>query len=150
LPEELYRLSDIFCPNETEAEILTGKPVNTVEEAESAARDLLERGADKVILTLGDRGSLLVTPDDLVHVPAEHVKAVDTTGAGDCYLGSLAYFLASGTSLTGAMERAARVASISVQKYGTQSSFPAVGDLPSVLFADLGDRRIVGMDRGKR
>ena len=61
LPEELYQLSDIFCPNESETELLTNLPVNSQEEAETAARVLLERGAGQVILTLGNRGSLLVT-----------------------------------------------------------------------------------------
>ena len=57
LPEEIYRLSDVFCPNETETQLLTGMPVTTLEEAESAARVLLARGAGAVILTLGQRGS---------------------------------------------------------------------------------------------
>jgi ribokinase len=138
LPEEFYGLSDIFCPNETETELLTGKPVTTISEAESAARDLLDRGAGKVILTLGERGSLLVTRDEVVHVPGEKTTAVDTTGAGDCYLGSLAYFLARGISLTEAMKKAGRVASLSVQRAGTQSSYPTAGALPSALFADCG------------
>jgi ribokinase len=124
LPEEFYGLSDILCPNETETEILTGKPVTTIQEAESAARDLVERGAGKVILTLGERGSLLVTRDDLVYVPAEPTRAVDTTGAGDCYLGSLAYFLARGVSLKEAMKRAGRVASISGSEHGHPIQLP--------------------------
>jgi ribokinase len=90
LPEELYQLSDIFCPNESETELLTGMPVGTLEEAEAAARVLLERGAGTVILTLGERGSLLVTGEATKHVPVEPVKTLDTTGAGDSFVGSLA------------------------------------------------------------
>jgi len=141
LPEALYRLSDLFCPNETETEILTGRPVRTVSDAESAGRELLGRGAGQVILTLGERGSLLVTRGGVVHVPAERVKAVDTTGAGDCYLGSLAFFLASGVPLAGAMERAGKVAGASVQKRGTQSSFPGAAELPPALFAGVAGPR---------
>lgn len=137
LPEDLYGLSDILCPNETETEILTGRPVRTLEEAESAARELLERGAGKVILTLGERGSLLVTGEGAVHVPGDRVRALDTTGAGDCYLGSLACFLASGVPLASAMERAGKAASLSVQRRGTQSSFPLAEDLPPEWFAGL-------------
>ncbi|MEM7344292.1 MAG: ribokinase [Chloroflexota bacterium] len=135
LPEELYRLSDIFCPNESETEMLTGQSVNTIEEAESAARILLDRGAGQVILTLGERGSLLVTPDEVTHVPAEPVKATDTTGAGDSFVGSLAYFLAAGKPMTDAMQRANRIAAISVQASGTQTSFPTAAELPAELLA---------------
>jgi ribokinase len=133
LPDELYQLSDIFCPNESETELLTGLPVNSQEETEAAARALLERGAGMVILTLGERGSLLVTATDSVHVPATPVKALDTTGAGDAFVGSLAYFLAAGKPLAEAMRRANYIAAISVQSSGTQTSFPAGADLPSDL-----------------
>lgn len=138
LPDEAYRLSDIFCPNESETETLTGLPVSTLEQAETAARVLLGRGAARVILTLGERGSLLVTPDQVHHEPAPAVKAVDTTGAGDAFVGSLAYFIARGFSLTAAMARANQIAAISVQSPGTQSSFPSAADLPPELLAAEG------------
>jgi len=133
LPEEAYRLSDIFCPNETEAELLSGMPVSTLKEAETAGRTFVERGTGVVILTLGERGSLLVTKDEVTHVPAEKVDAVDPTGAGDAFVGSLAYFLAAGKSLPEAMHRANRIAAISVQSVGTQVSFPVAADLPPEL-----------------
>lgn len=135
LPEELYQLSDIFCPNETETELLTGMPVGTLEEAEAAARILIDRGAGTVILTLGERGSLLVTKESREFVPVDKVKAIDTTGAGDAFVGSLAYFMAQGKPLLEAMRRANRLAAISVQASGTQTSFPEVKNLPSELFA---------------
>jgi ribokinase len=133
LPDELFQLSDIFCPNESETELLTGLPVSTIGEAETAARGLLERGAGVVILTLGERGSLLVKSDGSAHVPAAPVKALDTTGAGDAFVGSLAYFLAAGRPLTEAMRRANHIAAISVQSSGTQTSFPVAADLPPDL-----------------
>jgi ribokinase len=133
LPQEVYQLSDIFCPNESETELLTGMSVGTKEEAEAAARVLIERGAGTVILTLGERGSLLVDAKTTEHVPVETVKALDTTGAGDAFVGSLAYFLAFGKSLTEAMRRANRIAAISVQSSGTQTSFPVAKDLPAEL-----------------
>lgn len=133
LPDELYQLSDIFCPNESETELLTDLPVNSQEEAEIAARVLLQRGAGTIILTLGERGSLLVTADECTHVPATQVKALDTTGAGDAFVGSLAYFLAGGKPLTEAMRRANSIAAISVQSSGTQTSFPVAADLPLTL-----------------
>jgi ribokinase len=133
LDPELYRLSDIFCPNESEAELLTGLRVHSVEEAARAARVLLERGAGKVILTLGENGSLLVAEEQVLHVPAVPVKALDSTGAGDAYVGSLAYFIAAGQPLPEAMRRANQIAAISVQSSGTQSSFPGAADLPPEL-----------------
>ena len=134
LPDEIYQLSDIFCPNETETELLTGMPVNTPIEAEAAAQVLLSRGAGKVVLTLGDRGSLLVTKDRAIHVASERVQALDTTGAGDSFVGSLAYFLALGKSMSDAMARANRIAAVSVQSAGTQTSFPSADELPDELF----------------
>ncbi len=133
LPAELYRLSDVFCPNETETALLTGRPVGTLQEAEAAARLLLERGAKAVILTLGERGCLLVAGGRARHLPSVEVKAVDSTGAGDAFVGSLAFFLALGKPLEEAAGRANRIAAISVQSPGTQTSFPAAGDLPAEL-----------------
>ena len=135
LPEELYQLSDVFCPNESETELLTGLPVTTLEEAERAARVLLERGAGAVILTLGERGSLLVNEQGTTYVSATSVRAVDTTGAGDAFIGSLAYFMAAGKSLSEAMRRANYIAAISVQASGTQTSFPTADQLPTELLA---------------
>lgn len=135
LPDELYRLSDIFCPNESETELLTGQSIGNLDEAAHAARDLLARGAGTVILTLGERGSLLVTAETCFHVPATPVRALDTTGAGDAFIGSLAYFLAAGKSLSDAMRRANYIAAISVQSSGTQTSFPNAADLPADIIA---------------
>ena len=130
IPQEFYQLSDIFCPNETETELLTGMSVQSPEEAENAAKVLIERGAASVILTLGERGSLLVTDATTEHVPVAPVKALDTTGAGDAFVGSLAFFLAAGKSLSDAIKRANRIAAVSVQSSGTQSSFPEAKGMP--------------------
>jgi ribokinase len=133
IPQEFYQLSDIFCPNETETELLTDMSVQSLEEAENAAKVLMERSAATVILTLGERGSLLVTDATTEHIPVAPVTALDTTGAGDAFVGSLAFFLASGKSLSAAIKRANRIAAVSVQSSGTQSSFPQAKDLPSEL-----------------
>lgn len=130
LPDEVYRLSTVFCPNEHEAELLTG----TRDEA-AAARELRSRGANAVVVTLGERGCLLVTPDGMAEVPGEVVEAVDTTGAGDGFVGSLAVFLARGIGLPDAARRANRIAAVSVRSPGTQTSFPRAADLPAELLA---------------
>ena len=133
IPAEVYRLSTVFCPNEHEAAVLTGRPVGTREEAEIAARELLARGAQNVIVTLGARGCVVVTARDVTALPAPAVEAVDTTGAGDAFIGSLAFFLARGDDLVTAAQRANRIAALSVQSPGTQTSFPRAVDLPTDL-----------------
>ncbi len=136
LPAEAYRLSDVFCPNQSETEMLTGLPAGSVAQAEVAARALLARGAANVLITLGEHGSLLVNAETVRHIPVEPVRAIDTTGAGDCFVGSLAFFLAAGFSLEEATRRANKIAAISVQASGTQTSFPDAVDLPPELLAD--------------
>ena len=128
LPDELFRLSDVICPNEPETELLTGMPAG-----EGAARELLARGVGAVALTLGEQGCLLVEGDSVTEVPVEPVRAVDTTGAGDAFVGALATFLAAGRSPVDAAERSNAVAALSVQGRGTQTSFPSADDLPAAL-----------------
>lgn len=128
LPDELLQLSDIIAPNETETEQLTGLSVTTIEDAEKAARALLKRGPRTVILTLGERGALLVDATSVEHIPPINVKAVDPTGAGDSFIGSLAVFLGEGLDLGSAIRRANAVAALSVTKIGTQISFPNRGE----------------------
>ena len=132
LPDELYALADVICPNEPETELLTGGSVTDLVAAEAQARILRERGAGAVVLTLGERGCLVVD-EDATHLPADVVAAVDTTGAGDAFVGSLAHFLALGADLRDAAARAGRVAAISVTAKGTQTSFPAAATLPPDL-----------------
>jgi ribokinase len=125
LPADLAQLTaaDYFIPNETEAEIITGHAVHTVEEAGACAKALLQKGFRKVILTLGARGALLADAAGTVHVPPYTVTAVDTTGAGDAFIGSLAAFLAEGVDEKEAVARANLYAGLSTTRVGTQKSF---------------------------
>lgn len=133
--DEMLRLTDILAPNESEAAALTGLPVTNQKEAELAARALQSRGAGTVLITLGSNGALGVTAtNEVIQVAAPVVKAVDTTGAGDCFVGSLAYFMAAGFDLKNAMEKACLLASRSVTATGTQSSFPRRAELDPQLF----------------
>jgi ribokinase len=134
LPPEAYEWADVFCPNESEAGLLLGHAVEPGSELD-AARAFRERGARTVILTLGDRGCVIAAAGEERLVPAEPVAAVDTTGAGDAFVGTLAYFLAAGKPEAEAVARANRVAGISVQRRGTQTSFPSAGELPPDLVA---------------
>jgi len=135
IPEEVYQLTDIFCPNESEAELLTGIAVHTLDDARLAAGVILERGAKAALVTLGARGALYVTDVTDVHIPVAPVMAVDTTGAGDAFVGSLAYFLAEGRPIEQAIARANAIAAISVQTPGTQASYPRRSQLPAALLA---------------
>ncbi|XP_037085182.1 ribokinase-like isoform X2 [Pollicipes pollicipes] len=134
---DLFELSDIFCVNETEAEIMTELPVRSVAEAETAAAALLRRGCRAVIVTLGAQGAVYAAPGQAaMHVPAERAeRVVDTTGAGDAFLGALGYFLACVPALPvrEAIVRACRIATDSVARPGTQDSFPSREQLPAEL-----------------
>lgn len=135
VPAEAYQLATILCPNEHEAAALTQRAVRTLEGAEAAARELMARGARSVVITLGAHGCLVVTDSAVTALPAPGVEAVDTTGAGDAFVGSLAVFLARGADLVTAARHANRVAALSVQRPGAQSSFPRAADLPADLRA---------------
>jgi ribokinase len=124
LPDELLQLTDICAPNETEAELLTNISVQSLEDAERAARKLQARGPRNVILTLGERGALVADHDRTWHAPAVKVDTVDSTGAGDAFIGALAVFLGEGVALEQAVPRANAAAALSVTKTGTQVSFP--------------------------
>lgn len=124
LPDEIYPLCDYFCPNESETALLTGMQVKTVAEAEKAAQIFLEKGVGAVIITLGSDGALYVSKNKTLHVPALKVKAVDTTGAGDSFLGTFAYFIADGSDVETALRNAVKASAISVQKAGAQTSYP--------------------------
>jgi ribokinase len=126
LPIDLDLLSgvDYFIPNETEAELITGMPLRTDREAETCARSLIERGIDRVILTLGRRGAMIASEDEgAVLVPAFTVDVKDTTGAGDAFIGSFATFLTEGLEEREAVRRANLYAGLSTTGIGTQKSF---------------------------
>lgn len=133
LPDALLALTDLCVPNETEAESLTGLPVSTIAEAESAARALLSRGPKAVIVTLGARGALCVTSDGAEHIPALRVDAVDPTAAGDAFIGALAVFLGEGDALSAAVRKANVVAALSVTRMGAQSSLPYRAEVDAAL-----------------
>jgi ribokinase len=126
LPAQINELiaADYFVPNETEAEVITGLPVHSLEEAKRCAASLLQKGFGKVILTLGARGSLIMGKDLEELIPPFAVTPKDTTGAGDAFIGSFSVFLAEGLSEKDALLRANLYAGLSTMRVGTQKSFP--------------------------
>ncbi len=134
LSDDLLQLTDILIPNETETTILTNLPVDTDAQAETAAQALRARGVKTVIITLGKRGALFVDGSGPAQfVAAQPVQAVDSTGAGDSFVGSLAYFLGAGRPLRQAVEKACAIATKSVLKTGTQTSFPTRAEVEEVF-----------------
>jgi ribokinase len=121
--------ADYFIPNESEAELITGLPVQTIEQAAACAAALVGKGFRRVVITLGARGALLADVTGNVHIPPFAVTAVDTTGAGDAFIGSLAVFLAEGVPEKEAIARASLYAALSTTRVGTQKSFPARAEL---------------------
>jgi ribokinase len=124
-PVDLNALAglDYFVPNESEAETITGMPVRNVDEAKMCAKKLLSGGVKRIILTLGANGSLLAGGDGMEHVPAFSVKSIDSTGAGDAFIGSFAVFLGEGLPEREAIRRANLYAGLSTTGVGTQKSF---------------------------
>ena len=114
---------DYLVPNESEAETITGIPVRNVDDAKKCAEKLLSGGVKRVILTLGANGSLLAGREGMEHIPAFRVKSVDSTGAGDAFIGSFAVFLGEGLPEREAVRRANLYAALSTMSVGTQKSF---------------------------
>ena len=132
---ELLALADYLIPNESEAALLTGMPVETVEQAEAAARSMQARGAGCVIVTLGKRGVLVCALDaEAVSVPALAVgQVVDTTGAGDAFCGGFCAALAEGKELLEAARFGCATAGISVTRSGTAPSMPTRAEIEKLL-----------------
>jgi ribokinase len=114
---------DIITPNESEAALLTGQPVDGAAGACAAGQRLRELGCRHAIITLGSQGCLLVS-DQVVHIEALNVQPVDTTAAGDAFNGTLALALAEGKDLPTAVRWASVAAGLSVTRRGAQPSLP--------------------------
>lgn len=134
LPAEVLSLTDVLIPNEIEAAHIIGMPTDTLEQATIAAQALRQRGPKTVIITLGRRGAVFIDGNQSAqHVPVELVQAVDSTGAGDAFVGSFAYLLAIKAPMIEAVRRASAIATHSVLKTGTQTSFPKRDEVLDLL-----------------
>ncbi|WCE06926.1 ribokinase [Pseudomonas sp. JBR1] len=128
--EYLARL-DYFVPNETELALVSGLPVRDRESAFAAARVLAGRGIRHVVVTLGAQGALYVGEEGEFSLPGQTVAAIDTTGAGDAFIGCFAHGRVQGLGLRDAMQRAVAYSALSVTGRGTQTSYPE-----AAVFAD--------------
>ena len=124
LPDELISLSDFILPNETELSLLTNHPVNDMASAGKAAGLLLERGAQNVIVTLGANGALIVSGKQVTHVNTYQVDVVDTTAAGDAFIGGFSSALLQNKSLEEAVRYGCACGALAATKFGAQPSLP--------------------------
>lgn len=133
IPDELYTLTDIIVPNETEVYELSGVKVEKIEDTKKAADIFLKKGVRYMIITLGEKGAALIEKDRAELVPAYKVSAVDTTAAGDSFIGALASKIDLASlnfdNLIEAIKFGNKVSSIVVQKEGAQPSIPYLSEI---------------------
>jgi ribokinase len=137
LPDELLSLPDFLVPNESELSLLTDRPVNDIASAESAAKTLLERGVQNVIVTLGANGALIVNRDLTKHIPSFNVDVVDTTAAGDAFIGGFASALLQEKSIEDAVRYGCACGALAATKFGAQPSLPTKDDVDKFLNQSL-------------
>lgn len=140
LPDTLLQRLNWLVPNEGEAALLAGGAAGPVADAAALAQALHRRGASTVLVTLGARGVMLADARGSTHHPAVPAHAIDTTGAGDCFVGALAAAFAQGLSLAAALQLAQRAAAYSVARPGALASMPRRTDLqplPGALTAPI-------------
>jgi len=133
LPERLYPFINILKPNGGEASLLSGLPVNGVEEAMTAGEWFRSCGVGTVIITLGRLGTVLVTADDRQHFPSPDVTPVDSTGAGDIFSGAFLASFAGGKPIPAAIRFANAAAALSTERYGVIDSIPTMESVLALL-----------------
>lgn len=133
-PDALYGLSDYIIPNETEAAALVGFGIETLDDARRAGDALLKRGVSAAVITLGGRGVLLHTSAQSHHLPVFSVgPVIDTTGAGDAFVGGFSAALSAGRDPLEAVRFGCATAGISVTRRGTAPAMPSVAEIEAVL-----------------
>ena len=124
LPEDIWPLIDILVPNESEASLLAETNVSDATSAFAAARIFRQRGVGCVLVTLGEQGVAVIDDTGERHIPAQIVKAVDTTAAGDTFIGGLTAGLIEGMSLDQAVALGQKASALCVTRRGAQPSIP--------------------------
>lgn len=131
---ELLQYTDVIAPNETECALLTGIELTDEDSMLKSADYFRERGVKHLLITLGDRGVFYSTPDDHGLVPALKVKAVDTTAAGDTFIGALCSQLEKDlANVEDSLRYAQRASSLTVQRMGAMPSIPTGEDVKAAL-----------------
>ena len=139
LPGCLLESVDVLVPNETELQLIAGRETDGTEARVAAARELLRRGVAAVVVTLGADGALVVTHDETQLVAGRQADVVDTTAAGDAFVGALAVALTAGRALCEAVEYANCAGALAVTRFGAQPSLPTAAEVDA-LFRQPGRR----------
>ena len=124
-----------FMPNESELATLTKMPVDTDEQVLAAGNKLIEAGIKNVIVTMGSRGSMLINKDGHNKILPYKVNAIDTSGAGDAFIGSFSKYYVEHHNILEAMKVASAFAALSVTRRGTQKSYPTIDELNAFIAA---------------
>jgi ribokinase len=125
LNSDLLELVDVLLPNEYEVSLMTGLPsLQSAADVRIAAEKLLSHGVKNLIVTMGNQGAMLFDGKMESNISACPVQAVDSTAAGDCFVGALAVGLCEGKSLPAAAKFASAAAALSVTRAGAQPSLP--------------------------
>lgn len=135
LSDELLACIDYLIVNETEATQLSGIAVRDTHSATRAAQALRQRGAGAVLLTMGEQGVLVAAPDHERFIPAVRVAVVDTTAAGDTFVGAFTVGVARGLAVDEAVTEAQYAAAFAVTKMGAQTSIPTREELLQLMLA---------------
>lgn len=134
ISENVFKFCDYVTPNETEAEAYTGMAVTSIEDAKKAGDVLLEKGVGTALITLGEKGALLHSAVQSIHIPAVNAGiVVETTGAGDAFNGGFAAALAQNIPPVEAARFASAVAGLSVTRAGTAPSMPARNEVDALV-----------------
>jgi ribokinase len=133
ISKEFFNYIDYFTPNETEAEFYTGIKITNEKEAKEASIKLLKFGLKKVIITLGEKGLFYSDGNEDIYLKATPVKAIDTTGAGDAFNGSLAFALSQNKPIKNSLNLANQAAGLSTLKLGAGNAMPYLKDLTNVM-----------------
>ena len=141
LPKEVLRQLDVLIVNEAEASLLSGQQVGSLEDARIVASVLLEQGIAKVVITLGSQGAILATAAEtvgarVIYQSAPKVPVVDTTAAGDCFVGALTVALTEGQTPEDALRFAVYASALKVTKFGAQSGLPTRAEVEAFLHQD--------------
>jgi ribokinase len=133
LDDETMRCVDVIIPNETEAEYLTGIPVVDEQSLHDAIQYFLGKGIPHCLITLGSKGVAYGGPDGIEHFPALTVDSVDSTAAGDSFIGALAVEVSKDISIVEAIRYCNTVAALTVTKHGAQESLPTREEVAEFL-----------------
>ncbi len=133
LPANIFSLCDYFLPNQSEAQFYTGIYPENEESAKRCAAALKAKGVQKVIVTMGEHGSVCVSDQGFIGVPAAEAKPVDTTAAGDTFIGAFATKLSEGADDEEAMRFANAAAAVTITRRGAQTAIPTRAEADAIF-----------------